>query len=50
MEFAEVYSPPRMKKMADMMGMKSGFALDLTTTDENASHGISAYQKEDARR
>ena len=30
-EVAEVYSPPWMTKMADMMGMKSGFALDLTT-------------------
>jgi hypothetical protein len=34
-EVAEVYSPPRMTKMVDMMGMKSGFALDLTANDEN---------------
>ena len=34
-EVAEVYSPPRMTKMVDMMGMKSGFALELSTNDEN---------------
>ena len=34
-EVAEVYSPLRMTKMADMMGMKSGFALAFTTNDEN---------------
>ena len=35
-EVAEVYSPSRMTKMADMMGMKSGFALAFTTNDENS--------------
>ncbi len=30
----EAYSPPRVTKMAERVGMISGFALDLTTNDE----------------
>ncbi len=32
-DVAEVYSPPRITKMAEGMGLKAGWALDLTTTD-----------------
>ena len=31
---AEVYSPPRMCEMAEKLGMKGGFSLDLTTKNE----------------
>ena len=34
-EVAEVYSLPRMTQMAKQVRMKAGFALDLTTTDDN---------------
>jgi len=33
-DVAEVYSPPRMSKMASQLGYSEGFALDLTTNDE----------------
>ena len=35
MEVAEVYSPPRVTKMARRMGLRAGWSLDLTTCDEN---------------
>ena len=35
MEVAEVYSPPRVAKMAKQMGLRAGWSLDLTTRDEN---------------
>ena len=35
MQVAEVYSPPRVVKMANEMGMRGGWSLDLTTTDED---------------
>ena len=31
MEVAEVYSPPRVTTMAEQMGLRAGWALDLTT-------------------
>ena len=34
-EIADVYSPPRITNMVEMFGMKSGFALDLTTNCED---------------
>ena len=37
MQVAEVYSPPRMTKVARQLGMKAGFALDLTNTDEEGN-------------
>ena len=33
-EVAEVYSPPRVTQMAESLGLRAGWALDLTTTDE----------------
>ena len=33
-DVAEVYSPPRMSKMASQLGYSEGFALDVTTNDE----------------
>ena len=33
MDVAEMYSPPRITKMAEQLGMESGWALDLTETD-----------------
>ena len=33
MDVAEVYSPPRMARMAAAMKMKAGWSLDLTTVD-----------------
>ena len=33
---AEIYSPPRMTKMARQLGMEGEIALDLTTTDEKS--------------
>ena len=35
MEVAEVYSPPRVAKMAKQMGLRAGWRLHLTTCDEN---------------
>ena len=35
MEVAEVYSPPRVTNMARQMGLRAGWALDLTTQDED---------------
>ena len=32
-EVAEIYSPPRVIAMAQKMGLRSGWALDITTTD-----------------
>ena len=32
---AEVYSPPRVTKMAETMGIRAGWALDLITQDED---------------
>ena len=32
---AEVYSPPRVAKMAKRLGMKAGWSLDLTGIDES---------------
>ena len=34
-DVAEAYSPPRITKMAKSLGMKSGFAIDLTCIDED---------------
>ena len=34
MDVAEVYSPPRAAKMAETMGLRAGWSLDLTTCDE----------------
>ena len=34
-DVAEVYSPSRMTKMANRLGYEAGFALDLTTVDED---------------
>ena len=34
-EVAEIYSPPRITAMAKMLGMKEGWALDLTVNDED---------------
>ena len=34
-EVADVYSPPRVTKMAEQMGLRSGWALDLTTCDDD---------------
>ena len=34
---AEVYSPPRMTEVARQLGMKAGFALDLTNKDEEGN-------------
>ncbi len=34
MEVAEIYSPPRITKMANQLGMSGGWALDLTEIDE----------------
>ena len=34
MEVAEVYSPPRIIKMAQEIGLRAGWSLDLTTYDE----------------
>jgi len=33
-DLSEIYSPPRVTKMARQMGLKGGWALDLTTVDE----------------
>ena len=33
MQVAEVYSPPRVAEMANQMGMRGGWSLDLTTCD-----------------
>ena len=38
MEVAEVYSPERLTPMAKNMGLNIGWALDLTTTDENGQY------------
>ena len=35
MEVAEVYSPPRVTRMAEQMGLRAGWALDLTTHDDD---------------
>ena len=35
MEVAEVYSPPRVTRMAESMGLRAGWALDLTTNDDD---------------
>ena len=35
MDVAEVYSPPRITEMARKLGMRPGWALDLTATDED---------------
>ena len=35
MDVVEVYSPPRVVAMAKRMGLRAGWSLDLTTTDEN---------------
>ena len=35
MDVAEVYSPPRITKKAEELGMKAGWALDLTCMDED---------------
>ena len=35
MEVAEVYSPPGVTRMAERMGLRVGWALDLTTCDED---------------
>ena len=34
-QVAEVYSPPRVTKMAETMGPRAGWALDLTSQDED---------------
>ena len=34
-EMAEVYSPPRVTRMAEQMGLRAGWALDLTTCDDD---------------
>ena len=34
-DVSEVYSPPRITDMAQRMGLKAGWALDLTTNDED---------------
>ena len=38
-EVAEIYSPPRVTEMAQRMGLKSGWALDITTTYIDVAHG-----------
>ena len=35
MQVSEVYSPPRVVEMANRMGLRGGWSLDLTTSDEN---------------
>ena len=35
MEVAEVYSPPRATRMAEAVGLRAGWALDLTTYDDD---------------
>ena len=35
MEVAEIYSPPRVTFMAEQMGLRAGWALDLTTCDDD---------------
>ena len=35
MEVAEVYSPPRVTEMARKMGLRAGWALDLTMEDHD---------------
>ena len=34
-DVAEVYSPERVTRVAEQYGLKPGWSLDLTTTDEN---------------
>ena len=34
-EVSEVYSPPRVTEMATSMGLRAGWALDITTTDQD---------------
>ena len=35
MQVSEVYSPPRIVEMANKMGLRGGWSLDLTTHDED---------------
>ena len=35
MQVSEVYSPPKVVEMANKMGLRGGWSLDLTTQDEN---------------
>ena len=44
-EVAEVYSLPRMTKMARQLGMEGEIALDLATTDENGDPWDLSKQK-----
>ena len=37
MDIAEIYSPERTTKVARQMGLRAGWALDLTTADEHGS-------------
>ncbi len=36
-DISEIYSPPRMAKAASALGLKGGWSLDLTTTDDDGS-------------
>ena len=36
MQVSEVYSPPRVVEVANRMGLRGGWSLDLTTQDEQA--------------
>ena len=46
-DISEVYSPPRVTKMARQMGMSGGWALDLTTADESGE--VWDFTKESCR-
>ena len=37
MDVAEVYSPPRVVEMAKKMGLRAGWSLDFTTTDDEGN-------------
>ena len=36
-DVSEIYSPPRMAKAASALGLKGGWSLDLTTTDDDGN-------------
>ena len=44
-EVSEVYSPPRVAEMARRMGLRVGWALDITPQTRMARHGISINSK-----